>query len=174
MRVWATRAVGWLFPNQLIPASLSMCRFGPPHARCHSVYKLPPVCLYICVSSIYREHNRPSCHASVSRCRAGPLYRLRAWSWWCGLPCSFCNTTLRSLGLLSGPSSPITAACGALLLCMWVHDPCRNAWNVTSACHHYLYASPRTRTGQFFSCHLNYDLLLHEAITVILLCNFLK
>jgi len=174
VRVLAARTVGWLLSTQLIPASLCMCRCGPPHAGRQSVYEyeIPPVCLYICVSSICREHDRLSCHANTSGCRAGPLYRLRA-----------CHGSVAYLVPLAPRPCVLWAcraalrrptACGALLRCIGVHASCRNAWSATSTRHHYLCAPPRARTGRFFCCHLNYDLLLYEAITVILLCNFLK
>jgi len=36
-----------------------------------------------------------------------------------------------------------------------------------------LWAPSRARSGQFFCCHLNYDFLLYEVITVIVLYNYL-
>ena len=57
------------------------------------------------------QHDRFSCHASTSGCPAGPMYRLRAWSWQCGLPRSSCTSALRSLGLPSSPSSSNSMWC---------------------------------------------------------------
>ena len=97
----------------------------------------------------------PSCRPVAWRCSLKKSVKIHASSW-------CCTSIIWSSALVRVSSS----------LSM-VHT---RAWPRTSPSTKNIFSQPFLRafwTGQFFCCHLNYDLLLYEAITVILLCNYL-